>query len=233
MGTYVLIHSAWSGAFRWKLVRPLLWAAGHTVFTPSLTGLGDRAHLGSAATTLSTHVQDIVGLVECEELDDIVLVGHSYGGMPITGAADRIPERIAHLVYVDAFLPADGQSCWDIGGGGARPSAGEWRVEPPPFAQEQGAASAWRVAQPAGTLSEAVRLSVPLEQRAFSRTYIKATADPRPEPPRRSAFYEAADRVSRDPAWRYVEMAAGHAIPWTHPQELADILLRLPQRAPV
>jgi pimeloyl-ACP methyl ester carboxylesterase len=227
MTSYVLIHGAWSGAFRWKFVRPLLWAAGHEVFTPSLTGLGDRAHLGSMATNLSTHVQDVVGLIELEDLDGVVLVGHSYGGMPITGAADRVPERIAHLVYVDAFLPSDGQSCWDIGGGGERPVEGEWKVPPPNFMPAPAGPPMPRIAQPAGTLAEPVRLTVPLEQRAFSRTYIKATADPRPEPPRRSAFYDAADRVSGDPAWRYLELEAGHSIPWTHPQELADILLGL------
>jgi pimeloyl-ACP methyl ester carboxylesterase len=227
MSSYVLIHGAWSGAYRWKFVRPLLCAAGHEVFSPSLTGLGDRAHLGSAATNLSTHVQDIVNLVECEDLRDLVLVGHSYGGMPITGAADLLAERIAHLVYVDAFLPSDGQSCWDIGGGGARPAEGEWRIPPPNFARAQDAEPVRRFDQPAGTLAEPVRLTVPLEQRAFTRTYIKATADPRPEPPRRSAFYDAADRVSRDPAWRYIEMNAGHSIPWTHPKELVEILRSL------
>jgi pimeloyl-ACP methyl ester carboxylesterase len=224
MTSYVLIHGAWSGAFRWKHVRPLLQAAGHEVFTPSLTGLGDREHLGSAVTNLSTHVQDIVGIVEWEDLSDIVLVGHSYGGMAVTGAAGRMAERIAHLVYVDAFLPEDGQSCWDIGGGGARPAAGEWRV-PSPFPQPDPPVR--RSDQPVGTLSEPVRLTTPLEQRAFTRTYIKATADPRPQPPARSAFYDAADRVSKDPAWRYLEIEAGHAIPWTHPRELADILLAL------
>jgi pimeloyl-ACP methyl ester carboxylesterase len=227
MTSYVLVHGAWSGADRWKFVRPLLWAAGHEVYTPSLTGLGDREHLGGAATNLSTHVQDIVSLIEWEDLRDIVLVGHSYGGMPITGAADRIPERIAHLVYVDAFLPSDGQSCWDIGGGGARPLKGEWKVPPPQLAQEQAGPPVRRADQPAGTLSEPVRLAVPLERRAFTRTYIKATADPRPEPPRRSPFYDAAERVSADPAWRYIEMDAGHAIPWTHPRELAEVLLNL------
>jgi pimeloyl-ACP methyl ester carboxylesterase len=226
MASYVLIHGAWSGAFRWKFVRPILWAAGHQVFTPSLTGLGDRVHLGGPTVNLSTHVDDILNLVEFEELHDIVLVGHSYGGMPITGAADRIPKRIAHLVYVDAFLPSDGQSCWDLGGGGIRPPEGEWRVPSIQPIPEQ-AAPVRRSDQPAGTLAEPVRLTTPLEQHAFSRTYIKATADPRPEPPRRSPFYEAADRVSKDPAWRYIEMPAGHAIPWTHPKEMADILLGL------
>jgi pimeloyl-ACP methyl ester carboxylesterase len=226
MTSYVLIHGAWSGAYRWKFVRPLLQAAGHEVFTPSLTGLGDRVHLTSPAINLNTHIEDIVNLVECEDLRDIVLVGHSYGGMPVTGAADRLAERIAHLVYVDAFLPSDGQSCWDLGG--ARPAEGEWRVPPHELPPDQIAAMPGpRPDQPAATLAEPVRLTVPLEQRDFSRTYIKATADPRREPPRRSPFYDAADRVSKDPRWRYVELDAGHAIPWTHPRALADILLAL------
>ena len=106
----VLVHGAWHGGWCWDKVRARLEAAGHRVLTPSLTGLGEREHLRQPIPSLATHVADIVNLVEAEELRDVVLVGHSYGGMVITGAADALRDRIRHLVYLDAAVPADGQS---------------------------------------------------------------------------------------------------------------------------
>lgn len=106
----VLVHGAWHGGWCWGKVRPRLEAAGHRVFAPSLTGLGDREHLRDPVPSLVTHVADIVKLVEAEELRDVVLVGHSYGGMVITGAADALRDRIRRLVYLDAAVPADGQT---------------------------------------------------------------------------------------------------------------------------
>ena len=110
MATYVLVHGAWSGAHGFRQVRPLLQAAGHQVFTPSLTGIGERAHLASPQVTLRTHVQDVVGQVLFEDLRDVVLVGYSYGGMVVTGALEHLADRVRHLVYLDAFVPDDGQS---------------------------------------------------------------------------------------------------------------------------
>lgn len=106
----VLVHGAWHGGWCWDKVRPRLEAAGHRVFAPSLTGLGDREHLRDPVPSLATHVADIVNLVQAEELRDVVLVGHSYGGMVITGAADALRDRIRCLVYLDAAVPADGQT---------------------------------------------------------------------------------------------------------------------------
>jgi pimeloyl-ACP methyl ester carboxylesterase len=114
MVTFVIVHDAWSGAHAWRWVRPLLRAAGHEVFTPALTGLGERSHLASAQVDLETHIRDVVGMLEYEDLGEVVLVGHSYGGMVITGVADRIPERLAQLVYLDAEVPMDGQSELDL-----------------------------------------------------------------------------------------------------------------------
>ena len=116
MATYVLVHGAWHGGWCWKRVAPLLRAAGHEVYTytPTLTGLGERAHLLSRDIDLDTHITDIVNVLAYEELTDVVLVGHSYGGMVIAGVADRVPERVAHLVYLDAFVPRDGQAVHDI-----------------------------------------------------------------------------------------------------------------------
>ena len=112
--TFVLVHGAWHGGWCYARVAALLRARGHTVLTPTLTGQGERAHLLSGAINLSTHVEDVLGVFRCERLNDVVLAGHSYGGMVITGVADRIAERIKALAYLDAFVPEDGQSLFDI-----------------------------------------------------------------------------------------------------------------------
>src|SRR3974390_276687 len=110
----VLAHGAWSAAWAWKKVRPLMAASGHQFFTPTYTGLGERAHLASPSNDLETHIQDVLGVIETEELRDFVLIGHSYGGMVATGVADRARGRVAHLIYLDAFVPKDGQSLSDL-----------------------------------------------------------------------------------------------------------------------
>src|SRR5690348_12629794 len=110
MATYVLVHGAWGGSFNWRRLRPMLQGAGHTVFTPSLTGLGERAHLASPEVNLSTHIQDVCNALFYDDLSDVTLVGHSYGGMVVAGVADRMPERIKDLVFLDAFVPRSGQS---------------------------------------------------------------------------------------------------------------------------
>ena len=114
MAVFLIVHGAWSGAHAWRWVRPLLRAAGHEVFTPALTGLGERSHLVSRQVDLEIHVQDVVSVLEYEDLREVVLVGHSYGGTVITGAADRVPERVARLVYLDAEVPGDGESEYDL-----------------------------------------------------------------------------------------------------------------------
>lgn len=110
MSTFVLVHGAWHGSWCWKRVRRNLQDLGHDVFTPTLTGLAERSHLLSRSVNLSTHIDDVVSLIRWEELSDVVLCGHSYAGAVITGAADRIPDRIRALVYLDAFLPESGES---------------------------------------------------------------------------------------------------------------------------
>jgi pimeloyl-ACP methyl ester carboxylesterase len=112
--TYVLVHGAWHGSWCWKHVRAALQSAGHNVFTPTLTGLGERSHLNSATIDLSTHIADIVNLLRWEELSDVVLCGHSYGGCVVAGVADQIPERIRALVLLDAFVLENGESLMDI-----------------------------------------------------------------------------------------------------------------------
>jgi pimeloyl-ACP methyl ester carboxylesterase len=114
MSTFVIVHGGWGGAWEWTPVARRLRACGHETFTPTLTGMGERAHLAAPDVGLETHIEDVVATVELEDLSDVVLCAHSYGGVPVTGAADRIPERIRLLVYIDALVPRDGQSALDL-----------------------------------------------------------------------------------------------------------------------
>ena len=116
--TFVLVHGATAGGWEWKSTGNFLLADGHTVYRATLTGLGERMHLNSADVDLQTHINDVVNLILFEDLHDIVLTGHSYGGMVITGVMDRIPDRIRHVVFLDAAVPDDGMSIWDLFGGG-------------------------------------------------------------------------------------------------------------------
>src|SRR6266540_2932235 len=114
MATFVLVHGGWQGGWCWQKVVPLLEEAGHEVYAPTLTGLAERASELSPEVGLDTHIQEIVGLLQEKNLHGVILVGHSYGGMVITGVVDAVPERIAHLVYLDTFVPRDGESMVDV-----------------------------------------------------------------------------------------------------------------------
>lgn len=114
--TFVLVHGAWAGGWAWKRVAPLLRAHGHDVFTPTLTGLGERVHLASPDVNLTTHIQDIANLLVYEDMKDAVLVGWSYSGMVVAGVQDSVPDRLAHVVYLDADVPRDGESDFDVSG---------------------------------------------------------------------------------------------------------------------
>ena len=116
MATIVLAHGAWSAAWAWKKMRPLFAAAGHQFFSPTYTGLGERAHLAHHEIDLTTHINDVAAVLDCEDLKDVTLLGHSYGGMVATGVADKARRRIARVVYIDAFAPQDGQSLFDLVG---------------------------------------------------------------------------------------------------------------------
>ncbi|MET7683181.1 alpha/beta hydrolase [Streptomyces sp. NPDC005423] len=135
---YVLVHGAWHDGQSWNRVTPLLTAHGHRVLTPSLTGHGDKAHLLGPEVGLTTHVDDIVGLILDQDVHDIVLVGHSYAGMVVSGVANRVPERVAHLVYLDAMVPTHGENAIDVMPftqaliDGAAESAQPWRIPPLP-----------------------------------------------------------------------------------------------------
>jgi pimeloyl-ACP methyl ester carboxylesterase len=233
MATFVLVHGAWGGAHGFGRVRRLLQSAGHEVFTPSLTGIGERAHLASPQVCLTTHIADVAGMVLYEDLDHIVLLGFSYGGLVVTGALEHIADRVSHLVYLDAFVPADGDSLNTLTATASpAPAIGpgsNWLV--PPLARDfdDPAEAAWsaarRTPQPARCFSEPVRLARPLEDYPFTRTYIKASAEPRTRPP--SPFWAAADRAKASSAWRYQELDTTHMIPSNRPRDLTRLLTEL------
>jgi len=231
--TFVLVHGAWAGAHGWRHVRTLLTAAGHDVFTPSLTGIGERVHLASPQVDLTTHVTDVVNQVVFEDLREIVLVGYSYGGVVVTGAAEHIHDRIRELVFLDAFVPSDGDSAFDALGANGPMLIGlgdDWLVPPPARDYDDPVEGAWqrprRVAHPVRCFTEAVRLTQPLEQRPFGLTYIKATAEPR-DTPGGAAFWDAADRAKASPEWRYAEIDTNHMVASNRPAELAQLLVEI------
>ena len=230
MASIVLVHGAWGGSYGFRKLRPLLSAAGHDVFTPSLTGIGERSHLAGPHVDLSLHMQDVRNTIFYEDLDGIVLLGFSYGGMVVTGLLDDIGDKVRHLVYLDALVPADGQSAADVIGPLGQAllgAADDWGVPPIPRELETPEATAWsnerRANQPIGTLTEAVSLSTPLEDWPFTRTFIKASADPNEADD--SAFWQTARYAQDSPAWSYHEIATNHMVPMTRPDELATILL--------
>jgi pimeloyl-ACP methyl ester carboxylesterase len=233
MAVYVLVHGAWSGAHGFRLVRPLLRAEGHEVFTPSLTGIGERAHLVSPQVDLTTHVTDVVNQILYEDLDGIVLLGFSYGGMVVTGALEHVAARVRHLVYLDAFVPDDGDTLLGLTGQTERTPIGlgdAWLVPPSPRDFDDPAEAAFanprRVPHPLACFTEPVRLLQPLEAFPFSRTYVRATADAS-DAPGAAVFDAAAARARNSPAWRYREIATNHMIPNNRPRELAGLLAEL------
>lgn len=227
-----MVHGAWGGSYGFHKVRPLLSRAGFDVFTPSLTGIGERSHLAHPGIDLRTHVTDVVNAVLYEDLDDVVLLGFSYGGMVVTGALDHIGSRVHDLVYLDAFVPTDGDSAVGLMGvdsGSTIELGQESFVSPAPRELDDPVETAWsnarRSLQPAKTFTDPVALSQPLESWEFSLTYVKATADPNESD--ESPFWQAARVAETSPAWRYHEIATNHLIPFTHPAELATILTDL------
>jgi pimeloyl-ACP methyl ester carboxylesterase len=233
MAIFVLVHGAWGGAHGFRKVRGPLRAAGHEVFTPSLTGIGERVHLTSPQVGLTTHVTDVVNAVLYEDLNDIVLLGFSYGGVVVTGALEHIGDRVSHLVYLDAFVPSDGDSVASLSGAPAGPGVitlgREWLVPPQDREFDDPAEAAWsrarRTPHPAGCFTEPVRLARPLEEYLFTRTYIKATGEPRPAAG--GPFWAAADRAQSSPAWRYREIDTNHMIASNRPGDLVRVLLEL------
>jgi pimeloyl-ACP methyl ester carboxylesterase len=232
MASFVLVHGAWHGGWCWLRVARLLRDAAHEVYTPTLTGLGERAHLAGPETDLETHVQDVVGVLEAEELRQVILVGHSYAGMVITGAAGRAANRLSHLVYLDAFVPEIGRALLDYAGPRAEAiresarTAGEgWRI--PPFPPERFGVTSQRdrewlqrrlVSQPLKSFEQPLTA---VGGDKLKRTYIYCSS------PAMGAFDQFAERLREDRKWQYHELKTGHDAMVTAPGEVAKILLSL------
>ena len=227
MATIVLCHGAWSSAWAWKKVRPLMAADGHTFFTPSYTGLGERHHLASDHIDLETHIADVLGVLEYEDLRDIVLMGHSYGGMVATGVADRARDRIKLLVYLDAFAPKDGQALADLVPPAARqgmkdsahanhgfvmpnPSPGDTSPEDLAWISKYRRPQSLRCfEQPLGLQGE---MSVP-------RVYIQCMQYAAKGP-----FSQFGEHAKTHNDWKFYELDASHSPNVTNPQGLMKVL---------
>jgi hypothetical protein len=211
-------------------MKPLLHDHGHELYTPTYTGIGERVHLADPNIGLETHISDILGVLEFEDLQEIFLIGHSYGGMVATGVADRMPDRVAHLIYLDAFVPCDGQSLSDLQPAeirakmkeGVRENGDGWRVPPNPLPSDTSEADAeWitprRVMQPLKTFEEPIRLSGAGER--IPKTYINCI---KPSPG--NMFQQFAQRARTEPGWHYMEIDSSHSPHITLPEVLASLL---------
>ena len=237
MTTFVLVHGAWHGGWCWRHVAPILRRAGHAVFTPTLTGLGERAHLARPGIDLELHIRDVVAVLEMEDLREVVLLGHSYGGMVVTGAADRAHERIRRLVYLDAFVPENGKCLLDYVERAVPERAARFREEgerqgwvaPPPV-------STWGLVKPEhvaftrqrenphpfGCFTQPVRL-VNSSAAALPKTFVYCSS------PATGSFDLFAAKYRGDPAWRFHELKTGHDCMVLVPEEVAAILLKAAQ----
>ena len=233
MTAFLIAHGAWSAAWAWKKMRPLMQARGHDLHIPTYTGLGERAHLANREIGLQTHIADVLGTLEFEDLHDVVLVGHSYGGMVATGVADRARARVRRLVYLDAFVPRDAQSLLDLLPAdvrermreAARTAGDGWRVPPNPVPPDTSETDlAWlmprRVMHPLRAFEEAIRLAGP--EGAIPRVYIYCT---RIAPD--DVFGPFAERARREAGWQYLELEASHSPNVTAPEALAALLEKL------
>jgi pimeloyl-ACP methyl ester carboxylesterase len=232
MALFVIAHGAWSGGWAWRRLRSMLRERGHECLTPTYTGLGERAHLAAPTVGLDTHVQDVVGVLEFEDLRDVVLVGHSYGGMVITGVADRAPERLARLIYLDAFVPRDGESLFSLQPAEGRAimqarvtSEGDgWLITPNPLPADTSAEDrAWltprRRPQPVQTFDQPLRLQQ--GETLLPRAYIYCKqAGPG------DVFGQFAARA-RHEGWPYRELDATHNAHITASEALTDLLVEL------
>jgi pimeloyl-ACP methyl ester carboxylesterase len=221
--TFVLVHGAWHGGWCWARVADILRAKGHVVYAPTLSGVGERSHLSTERITLTTHVMDVVNEVIWKDLRNIVLCAHSYGGMVVTAAIEHIRERISSVVYLDAFLPANGQSLDDI--------TGEVRATTEPHLVTPITAEIFNVniadrewvqskmtPQPSRCFNERVSLTGALE-RIPRKTYLLAGSFS--FPPFRGTY----DRLSKDPTWTTRVIPGGHDLMIDSPREVAEALL--------
>lgn len=231
MADFVLVHGAWHGAWCWKRILPGLWAAGHRAFAVSLTGTGERAHQLAPGITLATHADDVAAVIEAEELQQAVLVGHSYAGMVITAVADRLPGRIGRLVYLDATVPLPGES-WssthapETQAQRRRAIADTGGIPPadPALYGLVGDDAAWvarrQRPQPGGVYDDPLPFDA-ARWAALPRTFIDCHA------PALATIAVMRQRVRQQPGWQVLTIATGHDAMVSAPAELLDRLLSL------
>jgi pimeloyl-ACP methyl ester carboxylesterase len=230
--TFVLVHGAWHGGWCWRRVSDLLERQGHTVFTPTLTGLGERSHLMSKDIRLATHVTDVVNLMKWEQLADVVLCGHSYGGMVVSGVAEQMSGKIGSIVFLDAFVPDNGEAVTDLTGAAtldllrAAQAKGEIGIPARTAASfnvneaDRAWVDAMCVPQPIATFLDKMTLSGARE-RVARKSYIRARNNANP------GFDKAMARAKADASWRTYEVACGHDVMVDMPQRLTEILLEV------
>lgn len=219
--TFVFVHGAWGGGWDWRPVADILTSRGHVVFRATLTGLGERVHLATPDIGLETHITDVVNTIQYENLRDVTLVGHSYGGMVITGVADRVPERLGHLVYVDAFVPENGESLITLNAANGNKdltAVGGFVV---PSWVKPGAPPPTDVPQPAKTFTDLLTLKNPLRAR-LPTTYI-LTVDSGATTDR---FDPYAARATAK-GWRVQRLTADHNAQRSARDELCALLERI------
>ena len=229
--TFVLVHGAWHGGWCWRHVEDLLRAEGHRVFSPTLTGLGERSHLMSNAITLETHIQDIVNVFKFEDLHDVTLVGHSYGGWPVSGALEHLESRVSSVIFLDAFLPEDGQKGIDqnspesIAAIKAAIERGEVSRKGPSaaafgvLAENQAWVDKMTTPQPIGVSLTPVKLTG-ARDRIPKRSYIRAGRYAQPSFDRYLTERKAA------PGWKTHVVDSGHDVMVDYPRELTKLLLQ-------
>lgn len=230
MACFLVAHGAWSAGFAWRKMRPLMHKRGHELFTPSYTGLGEREHLAHAGIDLDMHIRDMLAVLFHEDLTDVILIGHSYGGMVATGVADLAPERLREIVYLDAFVPRSGQCLFDMTSTsarehmerGAKETGGGWGMPPistPPDTAD--ADASWlaprRHPQPVRTFSQPLHLT--RGETRLPRSFVYCT---RVAPG--DVFAQFAARANSEAGWRCHELDASHNPYVTAPDALARLL---------
>jgi pimeloyl-ACP methyl ester carboxylesterase len=228
--TFVLVHGAWHGGWCWRRVADRLRGTGHIVFTPTLTGLGERTHLMRAGIDLAMHITDVVNVMKWERLADVVLCGHSYGGMIISGVAEQMESAIRSIVFLDAFVPKNGEAALDLTSAAVREAAGaaQQRGEismSPRSAEAFGVNAADRawvdslcVPQPLGTFTDKIMLTG-ARDRIARKSYIRAASYVNP------GFDRALAAAKADPSWHTYAVPCGHDVMIDMPEQLTEILL--------
>jgi pimeloyl-ACP methyl ester carboxylesterase len=230
--TFVLVHGAWHGGWCWRRVSDLLEKKGHKVFSPTMTGLGERSHLLDAKINLATHVTDIVNVIKWESLNDIVLVGHSYAGIIISGVAEELREAIGSIVFLDAFVPENGDNLAAKASQPVRESIaaavekGETVMKPVSAAvfrvneKDRGWVDAMCTPHPLATFTDKITITGARE-RIAKKAYIRAKGYPS------IPFDSAQERLKATDSWRIYEVPCGHDVMVDMPERLTEILLEV------